>query len=297
MTTGSEALRRATVALRVAGIDDPEAEAGVLLRHAQRRDRAYMYAHLPEDLTEEEEAVFERVLRRRLQHCPASYLTGVREFYGIEFYVAPGVLIPRPETELLVEESLRVLRARSTSDRELNFIDVGTGSGAVVVSVAKNWANARYFGTDISAAALQVATLNAKRPRLAGRIELLHGDLLQPVPVQPDVVAANLPYVPTDVWFELPPEIREHEPRQALDGGTDGLDQIRRLIDAASGRLAEDGVLLLEVGDGEAAAVLELLATAFPTWRCYALRDLAGIERVVAADGLRGDLPGTPPLR
>jgi release factor glutamine methyltransferase len=151
--------------------------------------------------------------------------------------------------------------------------------------VAKNWPNARYIATDISPAALEIAAFNAKRPRLAGRVEFVQGDLLQPVPVQADVVAANLPYIPTDVWQELPPEIRDHEPREALDGGVDGLAQLRRLIASAPEHLAGDGALLLEVGDGQAPAVLELLSNAFPTWRHHCLKDLAGIDRAVVADG------------
>lgn len=250
-----------------------------------------MYAHLPEDLTAEQEILFSDSLRRRLERCPTPYITGVREFYGIEFYVAPGVLIPRPETELLVEESLRQLNARAESRRIPNFVDVGTGSGAIAISVAKNCAQARCFATDISVSALQIASLNAKRSRLAGRIEFLQGDLLDPVPVQPDVVAANLPYIATADWAALPPEIREHEPREALDGGADGLGQIHRLIESASARLPENGALLLEVGDGQAGDVLRTLAGAFSGWKRYVLRDLAGIERVTVADGSHLDLP------
>src|SRR6266571_2122314 len=131
--TGTEALRRAAIALRSAGVDDAEVEAGILLRHAQRRDRAFMYTYLPEELTAEQEAEFSDILRRRLERRPTPYLTGVREFYGIEFYVAPGVLIPRPETELLVDESLQRLKLRASSGRTPVFVDVGTGSGAIVV--------------------------------------------------------------------------------------------------------------------------------------------------------------------
>ncbi len=282
--TGQEALRRGVIALRAARIEDPEAEAGILLRHALHQDRVFMYLHLPDELTPEQESGFFDLLGRRLEHRPTAYLTGTREFYGIEFYVAPGVLIPRPETELLVDESLRLLKARATGGRAPVFVDAGTGSGAIVVAVARNWARARYFATDISPAALQIASLNATRPRLAGRVELLHGDLLDPVPGEIDVVAANLPYIPTDIWQRLPPEIRDHEPRQALDGGPDGLGSIRRLIRAAPSRLRADGALLLEVGAGQAPAVIELLAESFPACRRYTLRDLAGIDRVVAVE-------------
>lgn len=279
--TGQEALRRGTVALRAAGIDDPEAEASLLLRHALQRDRAYLYMHLPEQLTAEQESAFLDILRRRIQHRPTAYLTGVREFYGLDFYVAPGVLIPRPETELLVEESLRALRARLKRASAPVFVDVGTGSGAIAIAVAANLPQVACYAVDQSPAALAIASLNAKRPKLAGRVELLLGDLLQPLPVGADVIAANLPYIPTDVWQSLPPEIRDHEPRTALDGGSDGLSVIRRLIDQAPSHLDPDGELVLEIGIGQANAVTELLVESFPGGQHFALPDLAGIHRVV----------------
>ena len=285
------------VALRAAGIEDAPLEAGLLLRHTLHQDRAYLYAHLPDELSDEQEAAFFHIVRRRLQRRPTAYLIGVKEFYGIEFYVAPGVLIPRPETELLVEESLRLLRARLSRKPALVFADIGTGSGAIVLAVAKHEARARCYGLDRSPAALAVANLNARRPKLAGRVEFLAGDLLTPLPELADVIAANLPYVPTSVWETLPPEIRDHEPREALDGGEDGLDQIRRLIAQAPARLDPDGALALEVGAGQADAVLNLLAGAFPSGRCYILADLSGIERVVAVDAGGGDLPRGAILR
>jgi release factor glutamine methyltransferase len=295
--TGQEALRRGVIALRAAGIDEPEFEAALLLRHALGRDRVYLYVHLPETLEPAQERTYLDILRRRVQRRPAAYLTGVREFYGIEFYVAPGVLIPRPETELLVEQSLFQLQRRARPDRDPVFTDIGTGSGAIVVAVAKNWPRARYIAIDCSPAALQIAALNARRPRLAGRIEFLCGDLLTPLPVQADIIAANLPYVTTRDWERLPPEIRLHEPRQALDGGIDGLDALRRLVAAAPAHLSEDGAVLLEIGNGQGDAVLALLAESFPASRCYLLPDLAGIERIAVADALTGQLPSGAILR
>jgi release factor glutamine methyltransferase len=289
--TGQEALRRGTIALRAAAIDDPEIEAALLLRHAIGRDRVYLYSHLPEELALEQEQAYLDILGRRVHHRPAAYLTGMREFYGIEFYVAPGVLIPRPETELLVEQSLQQLRHRASSEQVPVFADIGTGSGAVAVAVAKHWAAARYFAVDRSQGALEIARLNARRPRLAGRIEFLLGDLMAPLPVPADVVAANLPYVTTADWEQLPPEIRLHEPREALDGGADGLDVIRRLIATAPARLSSDGVLLIEIGRGQADPVLSLLADSFPAGRRYLLADLAGIERVAVVDLGGAELP------
>ena len=295
--TGRDALRRGIVALRAAGIEDPELEADLLLRHALQQDRVYLFTHLPDDLSPEQETAFLDVLSRRLQHRPTAYLTGVREFYGMDFYVAPGVLIPRPETELLVELSLRLLRARAGIGRTPVFVDVGAGSGAVVLAVAKHEPRARCLGVDRSRDALAVAALNAKRPRLAGRVEFLLGDLLTALPEPADVIVANLPYIPTAVWETLPPEIRDNEPRGALDGGNDGLDLIRRLVAQAPAALRPDGALALEVGAGQSDAVLALLAEAFPEGRSFVLRDLAGIERVVAHDLGKADLPPGAILR
>lgn len=280
--TGREALQRGTVALRAAGIESPEFESDLLLRHALRQNRAYLYAHLPEALTPEQERTFFQVLRCRLQHRPTAYITGVREFYGLELYVAPGVLIPRPETELLVDESIRLLRGRLATGVAPVFVDVGTGSGAIALAVASHLPQAVCIGIDRSPAALAVAQFNAKRPRLAGRVEFVQGDLLRPLRAPADVIAANLPYIPTAAWAALPPEIRDHEPREALDGGSDGLDVVRSLILAAPSHLRRGGALLLEIGAGQAEDVLHLLADAFPAGRRYSLRDLAGIERAVA---------------
>lgn len=289
--TGREALQRGTIALRAAAIEDAELEADLLLRHALRQNRVYLYVHLPEELTAEQERAFLDVLRRRLQHRPTAYITGVREFYGMELYVAPGVLIPRPETELLVDESIRLLHIRLAAGTTPVFVDVGTGSGAVALAVASRLPQVSCYGIDRSAAALAVASLNAKRPRLAGRVEFLQGELLYPLREEADVVAANLPYIPTEVWAALPPEIRDYEPREALDGGPDGLDVIRRLVAEAPSHLKPSGALALEIGAGQADAVLSLLAEALPSARRYLLSDLAGIERVAIATCEDDDLP------
>lgn len=295
--TGQEALRRGVAALRAVGIEEPQHDAELLLRHALRQDRAFLYLHLPDELTDEQEAIFLRILRQRLERRPAAYLTGIKEFYGIDFYVAPGVLIPRPETELLVDESCRLLRARAVPGRAPIFVDVGVGCGAIALAVARETPNARCIAIDRSPAALAIAALNARRPQLAGRVELRQGDLLQPLIEPADVIAANLPYIPTALWTTLPPEIREHEPREALDGGEDGLEPIRRLIAQAPARLQPHGALLLEVGAGQAAAVDELLQQAFPLGRRYVIPDLAGIDRVAAVDLAAGDLPPRARLR
>lgn len=277
-TTGAALLRRAAAALRAAGIVDAELEAEALLRHALGRDRAYLYLHLPEELPEEQQRAFAGLLRQRLAHRPAAYITGHRAFYDIDLHVAPGVLIPRPETEQLVDEALRLLRERAGREW-LRFVDVGTGSGALALAVAKHAPAVEVIAVDRSRAALEIAAFNAKRLRLAGRVRFLEGDLLSPVRGLVDVVAANLPYVPTAVCETLLPEVRDHEPRLALDGGPDGLDCIRRLLGQIPGRLTAGGACALEIGwdQGEAVrrAANELVGV-----EALILKDLAGHDRV-----------------
>jgi release factor glutamine methyltransferase len=190
--------------LRVGGIDDPEIEAEVLLRHVLQLDRAYLILRLPEALTPDQEQSFHALIQRRLAHTPSAYLIGRREFYSMSFAVGPGVLIPRPETEHLVDAAIDTARRLLVGQQRVTMVDVGTGTGAIALTVAKHVPALRVLATDISPAALAVANLNAKRLRLAGRVTFLQGDLLGPIQEPVDIVAANLPYIPTEVWATLP---------------------------------------------------------------------------------------------
>jgi len=279
--TAEATLRRAVQTLRANRIDDPEIEAEVLLRHVLGLDRAYLFLRLPQALTVEQEEAYQRLLTRRLQRTPSAYLTGRREFYSLQFAVGPGVLIPRPETEHVVEAVLEVGRELLRTREHLTFVDVGTGSGAIALAVAKHLPALHVLATDISPAALAVADLNAKRLRLAGRVTLLQGDLLEPVHEPFQIVAANLPYIPTDVWASLPPEIRAHEPRLALDGGADGLRLIERLLTACAHELERGDVAILEVSYDQVSAVRVIAAERLPGAVLEVRRDLAGHERVV----------------
>lgn len=276
--TGAATLRRAVAALRAAGVPDAETEAEILLRHALGRDRAYLYLHLPDALSQEQQRAFDRMLRQRLARRPCAYITGHREFYDVDLHVAPGVLIPRPETEQLVEQSLRLLHERGGRDR-LTFVDVGTGSGAVALAVAKHAPAVDVVGVDCSPAALAIASYNARRLRLAGRVRFLEGDLLGPLTQPVDVVAANLPYVPTAVCQTLAPEVRDYEPRSALDGGSDGLEVIRRLLRQLGGRVRPGGVCVLEIGCDQADAI-RLAAVELTGAAATVLQDLSGLDRV-----------------
>ncbi len=205
---------------------------------------------------------------------PVPYLTGIRAFYDLEFAVTPDVLIPRPETEHLIESALQWARGR----RDWRLVDVGTGSGAIAVTLAVHLPEARVWAVDVSAAALDVARQNAIRHGVADRITLVRGDLLEPLIVADqhvDLIAANLPYIASDELKTLP--VAQHEPLLALDGGADGLDLIRRLLVQAPRVLAQDGLLLMEIAAGQGAHVCELSAAAFPGAHVTLIYDYAGL--------------------
>ena len=230
-------------------------------------------------------ARFEALLDRRLAHEPLAYILGKREFYGLTFEVGPGCLIPRPETETLVEAALAAIREHPQARRLVRVADAGTGSGAVALAIAQHALSARVFATDTSTEALAWAGRNRARLGLVDRVVLLAGDLLEPVGEPLDVVVANLPYIPADEVERLPEAIRLHEPRLAVDGGDDGLDLYRRFAEQLPAHLAKGTVaVLVEVGSGQASFVGELLSAArgdAPNLAVRYHRDLAGTRRVV----------------
>ena len=279
--TIAEALRRGAAGLRMAGIEDAELEAEVLLRHALGLSRAHFLVRLQDELHPDDERRFRDLLQRRRAHVPTAYLTGHREFYSLDLVVAPGVLIPRPETEHVVEEALRIGHELLTQQERVTLVDVGTGSGAIALAVARHLPALRVLAVDCSPAALAVADLNARRLRLAGRVTFLQGDLLAPVHEPVDIVAANLPYIPSHVIPTLQPEVRDHEPRQALDGGPDGLRVIDRLLGQVPAHLRDGhGTVILEIGFDQAEPLRALVAERLPGADLTFRRDLAGIERV-----------------
>jgi release factor glutamine methyltransferase len=284
VSTLARLLHGATEELQAAGIEDASLEAEVLLRHALRLDRAHLYARFQEDLSPADEAAFRSLLTRRLAHEPAAYIVGQREFYGLDFETTPSALIPRPETELLVEDALaRVRRKPGGGDRSL-IADVGTGGGAVAVALAVHLPPATLLAVDLSREALALAARNARRHSVEGRVSLLQADLLAPLARPADAIVANLPYVRSGDWETLPAEIREHEPRFALDGGPDGLHEIGRLLQQAPHCLAPRGFVLVELGPPQAAPAVEMARRCFPEACVRVLPDAAGLERVLAID-------------
>ena len=293
MVTRREALRQATGFLRASELDNPRLDAEVLLRYLLGISRTELYRDLDEALPALVLSRYRELLSRRAAGEPLQYLTGQREFMGLEFLVSPAVLIPRPETEIVVERAVELAQKELSPAQvqSLTIVDLGTGSGAIAVSLAKFLPRARVYGVDISGAALAVAWENARRHGVAGRVTLCCGNFLAPLAAldlfaRVDLLVSNPPYIPREELDNLPREVREFEPRRALDGGRDGLDYYRRLAAGAPAFLRPGGWMVLEVGQGQAAAVQEILGKtgSFSSFRI--VPDLAGIPRVVAAKGL-----------
>ena len=257
-------------------VGDPELEAEVLLRHAAGMDRAGFFAGLEEQLAPALLEKVSRYVRRRIAGEPLAYLVGHREFYGLKLFVNSTVLVPRQETELLIDKVLE----NAGADRDLVIADVGTGSGAIAVALACNLPDATVYATDTSHEALRVADINRRRHGVAAPVHLRRGDLLGPVEAPVDVIVSNPPYLRTDELDALPAEVRR-EPVNALDGGPDGLDTIRRLVHEAPSHLRVGGRMLVEIAPQQLGPVLDLSRGAFPSARVSFARDLIGLPRVV----------------
>ncbi len=274
-----QALGQATEALLSHDIEDASLEAEVLLRHCLSLTPAQLYSEPQRELTAEQEGCFWDSVERRLAREPLAYIIGRREFYGLDFYVDRRVFIPRPESELLVEQCLEL--ARHLPGRRRLIADVGTGCGAIAVSLALNLPQAELYAIDISVTALEVARLNCQRHGVAPQLHLLRGDMLQPLTVPVDIIVANLPYISESDFSWLSAEVSNFEPTLALAGGGDGLDGVRRLLSQAGGKLRNGGSLLLEVGWGQGAGAMALAHNHFPSAMVELLRDLGGVNRVV----------------
>jgi release factor glutamine methyltransferase len=251
-------------------------DAETLLLHLLGRNRAWLLAHLEEELPEDEAARFAQLIARRAFGEPIQYITGEQEFFGLPFRVTPDVLIPRPETEHLVERVVELAPLFLKS----RIVDVGTGSGAIAVALAHELPQVHITALDISSAALGLAAENAERNGVAGRIDFKLSDLFAGIPGERfEMIVSNPPYVPAVDRDSLSVEVREHEPALALFAGEDGLDVYRRLIPAAFAALENGGFLLLEIGHGQSQAVGALLADA-GFEQIEFVPDLQGIPRV-----------------
>ncbi len=267
------------------GSENPRLDAEILLAEARGCKRIDLYAAYGEPADEQVRTAFRELVRRRAAGTPVAYLVGRREFYALEFEVTPDVLIPRPETELLVVALLDHIKQRPTGNAPLEIADVGTGSGVLAVCAAKYVPTSHVTATDISPAALAVAQRNAERHGVAERIVFRESDLLSSEPAESrfDVIVSNPPYVSTVEMAELAVDIRKHEPEIALHAGEGGTDVILRLVAQAAARLKPSGVLLIEVSPMIAAEVEQLIRESAEFELGPTIRDLAGHPRVVQA--------------
>lgn len=286
--TVREALRDGEALLSRFGVPGARLDAEVLLGHTLNCRREDLYRGPECVLTQEARDRFVTLLGRRGRGEPAAYITGRREFWSLDFFVTPEVLVPRPETELLVEVAVGILARKSSPSC---ILEIGTGSGAIAVSLSTQRAEAEIWATDLSGAALEVARMNARRHNVEKRIHFLQGDLFAPVGEWGlgffDLMISNPPYVPSEEIERLPAEIRHWEPRPALDGGVDGLDFYRRILGEAPRYLTGAGFLVLEIG-GESGTRVSRMVEATGAFRVRAIhRDYAGRERVVVAERLR----------
>lgn len=261
--------------------DTSRRDAELLLMYAAALTRAGLIAYPGRELDPAQAVAFEAAILRRLRHEPIQYITGTQEFYGLDLAVSPAVLIPRPETEHLVESVLHLL----PHDRPTAIADIGTGSGAIAIALAANLPLASVTALDLSPAALAVATVNVNTHQLGGRIRLLLSDLLQALPPSErvehfDAIVSNPPYVPSTDAPSLHPQVRDYEPDSALYAGPDGLEIYRRLIPQAHAALKPGGLLALEIGYGQRQPLTELL-TGWQDLRF--VDDLQGVPRVAMA--------------
>jgi release factor glutamine methyltransferase len=271
------ALTEAARTLQVNGVNEPRLDAGVLMNHVLGHDRAFLVAH-PEALINEQQAhQFEQFVARRAQGEPLQYITGHQEFFNLDFEVTPDVLIPRPETELIVEAVLDLIHTGT----QFTFADIGTGSGCLAISILNEFKKARGIAIDISAPALPVAGRNAERHCVADRLRLVQSDLFAAAGVNDmfDLIVSNPPYVSDDEINRLQREVRR-EPRSALAGGSDGLAIIRRLLLRASSHLKRGGYLLFEFGINQERAIRDLIDR--EGWKLIEIRnDLQQIPRIM----------------
>ena len=274
--TIKQALSQACRILAANSTENASLESELLLRHALKVSRVQLYLDLSRELSPEQEETFGHLIRRRLNGEPSAYITGHREFYGLDFYVDPGVLIPRPESELLVEKALQLAQSHHIA----TIADIGTGCGAIAISLALNLPEVKIYATDISASALEVALINCQKHGVVDRICLLHGDMLDPIPEPFDLIIANLPYVKESEVSQK--RLANFEPQLALNGGSDGLEKVRQLCQQAGSKLRPQGCLLLEIGQGQGKTVTTFLHGLFPEVAVEVAPDLSGIERVVS---------------
>lgn len=273
MSTYREVLRDARDFLKKAGVAEYEVDAWYLFAHVFDINRALFFLHEQDECPEDKVSLYKKLLEKRAARIPLQYITGVQEFMGLEFEVNENVLIPRQDTEILVEEVLKVCKGRTV-------LDMCTGSGCIVISLAKYGDLKRAVGSDISEKALQVAVKNAEKMNVD--VTFICSDLFENIEGKYDIITSNPPYIKSDEFLTLMPEVRDHEPKLALEAGTDGLIYYKRIINALPEFLNPGGRVFFEIGYDQGKAVSGLLAKA-GFCDIYVKKDLSGLDRVVCA--------------
>lgn len=272
--------------LQESGVNNPNLDAEVLLAHCLRIDRIKLYVLHDKPLDRKEWERYEKYIARRAKRVPVAYITGYKEFRSLGFRLMPTVLIPRPETEILVEETLKECAVIEKNKQSLKILELGTGSGIIAVSLAKEIEHLSIIATDISLEALKIARENARLHKQDSKIHFFVCRFLQAINVKGiyfDFIVSNPPYLSTDDWKRVQPEVRDYEPPDALLGGEDGLDFYRIIIPEVSKFLTSDGWLILEVGMGQADKISRMIKKTGKFSKVEFKKDLSGIARVVKA--------------
>ena len=282
--------------LKGKGIDNPRLDSEVLLAHLLKLNRVGLYLNFDRPLSRDELSSFREIVKRRGSREPLQYITGHQEFWSLDFKVTPDVLIPRPDTEILVEEALKVVSGQgsvASENRPLRILDLCTGSGCIAISLAHELKDSVVYAADASDAALKVARENAETNGVQDRVTFLKGDLYGALENRPritdhrpllfDLIVSNPPYIKNIDIPNIQPEVRDYEPRMAVDGGAEGLGFYKRIVADAPNHLSPHGWLMVEVGEGQAEAVSEMMKDAGGFDSPLTVKDLAGIERVVKA--------------
>ncbi|MGQ0542239.1 MAG: peptide chain release factor N(5)-glutamine methyltransferase [Blastocatellia bacterium] len=277
--TIAEQIETAAKRLKENGVADPRREASSLLEFAIGRPKSYLISHPEYVLSETEAQKFESFTQRRAGREPFQYIAGKQEFFGLDFHVTPAVLIPRPETELLVEKAVELL----AKSKNQIFLDIGTGTGCIAISILKNVDSAKAVAVDISSEALAIASANVLKHGVNDRIDLRRSDLFSDIAgLKFDLIASNPPYIPASEMDLLQAEVRDYEPRISLTDGGDGLSRIKAIIQGAPDHLLPGGKLLIEIGFGQADPVSGFMDHSL--WKTFEiLPDLQGIQRVFFA--------------
>ena len=281
-------LKWAIATLKEAEIDSPSINADTLLSFVLSCDRTKLYTNPDEIISDSDISRYKELINKRTSHVPLQYITHRVEFMSLDFFVDERVLIPRPETEILVETVLKNEHDKQYSKRKITIMDIGTGSGNIAVSLAKNLSNVEIYASDISQEALEIAKTNVQEHKVIDNIHLLHGDLFSAFvgyaeKEHIDFIVSNPPYVSESEWKNLEPELRDHEPRVALVAGKDGLCFYKQIIKEATDWLMPDGYLIIEIGETQANTIIKLMEREGHYEDFEIIKDLQGKERVISA--------------